>query len=510
MRTIQYVVFAIYFTCSVAFLPNPFSAININDYTHTDITEIGILKAVAQFFEDNPVQQCQPCSKGSLTGITDITARKLYDKYYGGQVSEKRFQEAIDDIVKQNNKVDQDHYTEAMWHFNGEKITEANAKMQTLRDTVIQILNNTAPNYDAAREVIGQYLHLLQMFYSNSNWIELSGSIIYRPLGLTGQPIMATAPPSIDTCRSCGATLHTDCTSNIIVSRNFLTSSYKSGQDVTKPTSKYILRVFNQTGIKNGMPIWSTSRELMERMKNLSYGSVSCGPLDIVSTTSRASGGINKDSMDREYPASLHEEGRRSAIANTNFLDDKSLSLFSVEYGLRYVVGDEPFQDLLQIRAGNSLVFVIDTTGSMGKDIAAVQTKTAEIVRETQGTANAPYNYILVTFNDPGNLTTVQKTKNPDDIQSWLGAIKVHGGDDCPEFSLTGIQAASTVAMPNSQVFVFTDATPKDPQKINYITSLITEKKLRVQFLVTGTCTRRRRNVKSVFGSKQNFYKIKA
>jgi len=43
--------------------------------------------------------------------------------------------------------------------------------------------------------------------------------------------------------------------------------------------------------------------------------------------------------------------------------------------------------------------------------------------------------------------------------------------------------------MPNSQVFVFTDATPKDPQKINYITSLITEKKLRVQFLVTGSCT---------------------
>lgn len=59
----------------------------------------------------------------------------------------------------------------------------ANNKMQTLRDTAIQILNSSAPNYDAAREVIGQYLHLLQMFYSNTNWIELSGSIIYQPLG---------------------------------------------------------------------------------------------------------------------------------------------------------------------------------------------------------------------------------------------------------------------------------------------------------------------------------------
>lgn len=42
----------------------------------------------------------------------------------------------------------------------------------------------------------------------------------------------------------------------------------------------------------------------------------------------------------------------------------------------------------------------------MGKDIAAVMTKTKEIVAETQGTPNAPYNYILVTFNDPGTYNT--------------------------------------------------------------------------------------------------------
>ena len=72
------------FSVTYAFLPNPFSAININDYTHADITEIGILKAVAKFFEENPVQTCQPCTPGSLTGISDITARKLFDAYYGG------------------------------------------------------------------------------------------------------------------------------------------------------------------------------------------------------------------------------------------------------------------------------------------------------------------------------------------------------------------------------------------------------------------------------------------
>ena len=69
------------------------------------------------------------------------------------------------------------------------------------------------------------------------------------------------------------------------------------------------------------------------------------------------------------------------------------------------------------------------------------------------------------------------------------------------------LSTASTVAMPNSQVFVFTDATPKDPGKINFITSLITEKKLRVQFLVTGTCQaasgRRRRKGKCLMHSSK-------
>lgn len=56
--------------------------------------------------------------------------------------------------------------------------------MQTLRDTAIQILNHSAPNFDAAREVVGQFLHLLQMFYSNTNWIEMTGGgVIHQPLG---------------------------------------------------------------------------------------------------------------------------------------------------------------------------------------------------------------------------------------------------------------------------------------------------------------------------------------
>lgn len=60
-----------------------------------------------------------PRNKERVTRVLSLDTNRIT-----GQVSEKRFQEAIDDIVKQNNMVDQDHYNEAVWHFNGETIKE--------------------------------------------------------------------------------------------------------------------------------------------------------------------------------------------------------------------------------------------------------------------------------------------------------------------------------------------------------------------------------------------------
>ena len=40
--------------------------------------------SIYRFFEDNPTAICN-CAAGNLVGIQDITARKLYDAYYGGK-----------------------------------------------------------------------------------------------------------------------------------------------------------------------------------------------------------------------------------------------------------------------------------------------------------------------------------------------------------------------------------------------------------------------------------------
>lgn len=71
---------------SEGFFANQFSQfVGPKDYTHADITEIGILQAVAEYFESTPATLGgSTLGVGSLTGIQDITAKKLFDKYYGG------------------------------------------------------------------------------------------------------------------------------------------------------------------------------------------------------------------------------------------------------------------------------------------------------------------------------------------------------------------------------------------------------------------------------------------
>lgn len=69
-----------------SFLPNHLnglSAKTANDYTHEDITEIGILKVVARIFEANPPPG-KTIGPGSLQSLTPMNAQHLFDQYYGG------------------------------------------------------------------------------------------------------------------------------------------------------------------------------------------------------------------------------------------------------------------------------------------------------------------------------------------------------------------------------------------------------------------------------------------
>ena len=57
-------------------------------------------------------------------------------------------------------------------------------KLQRLKEKLISTTQKPDCDSGTAREYMGQYLHLLQMFYSNTNWVELHGGTICRDLGM--------------------------------------------------------------------------------------------------------------------------------------------------------------------------------------------------------------------------------------------------------------------------------------------------------------------------------------
>lgn len=74
------------------------------------------------------------------------------------------------------------------------------------------------------------------------------------------------------------------------------------------------------------------------------------------------------------------------------------------EIGIINELQDDVFADAFNIveRYKASFGFVIDNTGSMGDDIVAVRKACVDIITDVLGTPNAPTEYVLVTFNDPG------------------------------------------------------------------------------------------------------------
>ena len=66
---------------------------------------------------------------------------------------------------------------------------------------------------------------------------------------------------------------------------------------------------------------------------------------------------------------------------------------------LRRVVGDKDMDKILSAQGDSTLIFAIDTTGSMGEDIQAAKTIAKEIITATR---DSEVDYILSPFNDPG------------------------------------------------------------------------------------------------------------
>ncbi|XP_057290819.1 von Willebrand factor A domain-containing protein 7-like [Hydractinia symbiolongicarpus] len=146
-----------------------------------------------------------------------------------------------------------------------------------------------------------------------------------------------------------------------------------------------------------------------------------------------------------------------------------------------------PNFDLVFGSGGEStLMFTIDTTGSMSAEIYAARQMVSAIINVVK---EQPVDCIVAPFNDPSaGPVTKRASSQLEQCVNDIAALRAHGGDDCPEHSYGGmIEALKSQPKFGSSMFVFTDASAKDATLENSLTlkSLAESQSITINFLLT-------------------------
>lgn len=114
----------------------------------------------------------------------------------------------------------------------------------------------------------------------------------------------------------------------------------------------------------------------------------------------------------------------------------------------------------------DDIAFVVDTTGSMSDDIAAVQASISTLLSSLNSNS-ADYRVALVGYNDPSVTLVSDFTTDSSAFTSAVNSLGASGGGDFPEHVLGGIARAISLDWridATRTIIVMGDAPPKDPE----------------------------------------------
>ncbi|XP_031568684.1 von Willebrand factor A domain-containing protein 7-like isoform X4 [Actinia tenebrosa] len=157
---------------------------------------------------------------------------------------------------------------------------------------------------------------------------------------------------------------------------------------------------------------------------------------------------------------------------------------------LKQTMGPAQFDKFMAVMGDVTLMFAIDTTGSMADEIDTAKRIAVDVINYQR---ENPVSYILSPFNDPttGPVTFRETTEGALFVDA-INKLKATGGGDCPELTMKGIlDALYEGPDPGSPMYVFTDASAKDatPENINEVKIMAKFLgKVVINFFTTALC----------------------
>lgn len=379
--------------------------------------------------------------------ITNDQIRPLRADVFGKSrgFSEK----ALEQVGDANEEVDSETALSAALfkperHFTNENFSGSTQRLVALRKEVIQLVTQPKRDGAKARARLGQALHTIQDFYSHSNWVERGNSGIVSTFGFStvGNPGRATGP-----CPSNPNTLGTS-------GGGSLTSAYFVGVTLNRDT-------------------FGCVREEMPPNKCFhgNYKPACQGINKDLDAKGAAEKGVKQNPF-HPQAAALARQATRVFVSG--ILDELNGN-------------DRALAALLDVRG--TLAFVVDDSGSMGSTIAGVSGTINQIVGQVSSDPeNAPENYMLVSFNDPGVGSPVV-SEDSAQLLAAVSSLRPSGGGDCPELSQTGLLRAIGAANSDSRVYLFSDATAKDSSLANQVIAQAQADGIELNYALTGSCS---------------------
>ncbi|KAK4292596.1 hypothetical protein Pmani_034651 [Petrolisthes manimaculis] len=382
-----------------------------------------------------------------------MTLEEAYAEYYGSSASPRPFLHSLTTIVDATAEADAGVLgADPRYHFGNERFSESQEVLAGRWRRAMAA--GTAGNQAATRHLLGLSLAAIQDFYSHTNWVELGNPTFNRDVGITGKDFFNVAGPRENTCSDCpeGADGEGSCRDNLLqemVGGGTLTSGY-SGEAIVN-------------GQKVGKP---------RGVDKCSHG----GPRD-GSRVEGARGGINKDLPTACFSPHhhLHQQAAEMAVEASEYY----LNL------VRGSLGDASFLRLLALPPTSpAIVLVVDTTDSMGSQLEALRHSLARLAEGYDSLTHPPSQYILVPFNDPLYGPAIVSDR-PHQLQQTLNQLRATGGGDEAEPVLSALSLALHHAPPQARLYLFTDATIKDPELYEAVLTLALEKDIMITPFIT-------------------------